>query len=222
MKTNHIRVFCVLVFGLLCAAASVAADKKSDLKPFKQEKKPAASRSKFELYIEIGNRAEESYAFLIDSSTQQCVYSGPLMSGRPGMDSKIGDFIVVSKKANDFSTKYSGPMLYCLRFGFPNGQPTGDCFHQGDPNPSHGCYRNYWWQALVMFEAVPVGTPVHVAKSFNGKFPKNVNQINHSILRRQGREDQSVRDVFAKLKPGEINDDGVLAWTTSSGSATAT
>jgi len=120
-------------------------------------------------------------------------YETPVSSGRPGHLTPTGDFTVLEKDPNHFSSLYgkmvdadgkvldwnadvdmpvpkgakfvAAPMQYFLRFDGANG------LHMGilpGYAASHGCVRLPKGKAILFFDTASVGTPVHV----HGTAPK--------------------------------------------------
>ena len=114
-------------------------------------------------------------------------YETPVSSGRPGHLTPTGDFTVLEKDPNHFSSLYgkmvdadgkvldwnadvdmpvpkggkfvAAPMQYFLRFDGANG------LHMGmlpGYAASHGCVRLPKGKAILFFDTASVGTPVHI------------------------------------------------------------
>jgi len=121
------------------------------------------------------------------------VYETPVSSGRPGHLTPTGNFTVLEKDLNHFSTLYgklvnadgkvidwnadvdmavpkggkfvAAPMQYFLRFDGANGLHAGILPGYA---ASHGCVRLPKGMAILFFDTASVGVPVHV----HGTAPK--------------------------------------------------
>jgi lipoprotein-anchoring transpeptidase ErfK/SrfK len=128
---------------------------------------------------------EEQTAYLIRG--QQVVLASPISTGRSGHLTETGSFKIIEKERNHFSSLYgkivdqngrtvvadadadmavprggkflAAPMRYFMRFHDAIGMHAG--YLPGYP-ASHGCVRMPERNAIVFFNAVEVGTPVHV------------------------------------------------------------
>jgi len=128
---------------------------------------------------------EQQMAYLIRG--RQIVVAAPISSGRPGHLTEMGSFKVIEKERNHFSSLYGkivdangrtavsdadadmrvprggrfipAPMRYFMRFHGADGMHAG--YLPGYP-ASHGCVRLPEQNAIAIFDAVEVGTPVHV------------------------------------------------------------
>lgn len=115
------------------------------------------------------------------------MYEAKVCSGRPGHPTPTGDFTVLEKDQNHFSTLYgkmvdaggkvidwnadsdmavpkggkfvAAPMEYFLRFDGANGLHAG--IIKSFP-ASHGCVRLPKDKAILFFNTAEVGTPVHI------------------------------------------------------------
>jgi len=124
-------------------------------------------------------------AFLIRG--RQLVLESPISSGRYGHLTETGDFKIIEKERNHFSSMYGkivdahgntivsdadadmkvppgakfvpAPMRYFMRFHGATGLHAG--YLPGYP-ASHGCVRLPEELAIAFFNRVEVGTPVHV------------------------------------------------------------
>jgi lipoprotein-anchoring transpeptidase ErfK/SrfK len=113
--------------------------------------------------------------------------ASPISSGRSGHLTETGSFKIIEKERNHFSTLYGkivdrngrtavadadadmavtrggkfipAPMRYFMRFHDATGMHAG--YLPGYP-ASHGCVRMPEQNAITFFNAVEVGTPVHV------------------------------------------------------------
>lgn len=128
---------------------------------------------------------EEQTAYLIRG--RQVVLATPISTGRSGHLTENGSFKIIEKERNHFSSLYgkivdrngrtvvadadadmavpsggkflAAPMRYFMRFHDAIGMHAG--YLPGYP-ASHGCVRLPEQNAIAFFNAVEVGTPVHV------------------------------------------------------------
>jgi lipoprotein-anchoring transpeptidase ErfK/SrfK len=128
---------------------------------------------------------EQQTAYLIRG--RRIVLASPISSGRSGHLTETGSFKVIEKERNHFSSLYGkivdrngrtavadadadmavprggkfipAPMRYFMRFHEATGMHAG--YLPGYP-ASHGCVRMPEQNAIVFFNAVEAGTPVHV------------------------------------------------------------
>jgi lipoprotein-anchoring transpeptidase ErfK/SrfK len=128
---------------------------------------------------------EQQTAYLIRG--RRVVLASPISSGRSGHLTETGAFRIIEKERNHFSTLYGkivdrsgrtvvgdadadmavprggkfvpAPMRYFMRFHAATGMHAG--YLPGYP-ASHGCVRMPEQNAIAFFNAVEVGTPVHV------------------------------------------------------------
>jgi lipoprotein-anchoring transpeptidase ErfK/SrfK len=128
---------------------------------------------------------EQQTAYLIRG--RRIVLASPISSGRSGHLTETGSFKIIEKERNHFSSIYGkivdrngrtavadadadmavprggkfipAPMRYFMRFHDATGMHAG--YLPGYP-ASHGCVRMPEQNAIVFFNAVEVGTPVHV------------------------------------------------------------
>ena len=128
---------------------------------------------------------EQQTAYLIQG--RRVVLASPISSGRSGHLTETGAFKIIEKEKNHFSSLYGkivdargrtavadadadmavprggkfipAPMRYFMRFHEATGMHAG--YLPGYP-ASHGCVRMPEQNAIVFFNAVQVGTPVHV------------------------------------------------------------
>lgn len=128
---------------------------------------------------------QQQTAYLLQG--RQIVMTSPLSTGRSGHLTETGSFKVIEKERNHFSTLYGkivdasgrtivkdadadmrvprggkfipAPMRYFMRFHAATGMHAG--YLPGYP-ASHGCVRMPEENAIAFFNAVEVGTPVHV------------------------------------------------------------
>jgi len=154
----------------------------------------------------------------------------PISSGRYGHLTETGDFKVIEKERNHFSSMYGkivdaqgntvvvdadadmkvprggkfipAPMRYFMRFHAATGMHAG--YLPGYP-ASHGCVRMPEQLAIEFFNRVDIGTPVHVF----GRTPRTNNYYRYGPqpLRRQpwsgGPIDQRMGRVFdPRFGPG--------------------
>ena len=133
--------------------------------------------------IEIDLR--DQLAYLVESG--QVVLATPISSGREGYETKRGAFRIIEKERNHYSTLYGkivdargntivadadadmrvppggrfvpAPMRYFMRFNGAEGMHAG--ILPGYP-ASHGCVRLPEANAIAIFNAIDVGTPVTV------------------------------------------------------------
>ena len=128
---------------------------------------------------------QQQKAYLIRG--RQLVLESPISSGRYGHLTETGDFKVIEKEKNHFSSIYGkivdaqgntivtdadvdmkvprggkfvpAPMRYFMRFHEATGMHAG--YLPGYP-ASHGCVRMPEDLAIAFFNRIEVGTPVHV------------------------------------------------------------
>jgi L,D-transpeptidase catalytic domain len=156
------RGFFLLLFPLVCMAE-------------------ACAQSGYSVEIDL----EEQTAYLIRG--RRIVLASAISSGRSGHLTENGSFKIIEKERNHFSSLYGkivdrngrtvvadadadmavprggkfvpAPMRYFMRFHDATGMHAG--YLPGYP-ASHGCVRMPEQDAIVFFNAVEVGTPVHV------------------------------------------------------------
>ncbi len=149
---------------------------------------------------------QDQTAYLLEDG--QLVLSTPLSSGRAGHETKPGVFKIVEKERNHFSTLYGkivdargntivadadadmplprgarfvpAPMRYFMRFNGAEGMHAG---YLPGYAASHGCVRLPEANAIALFEAVQVGTPVTVF----GRAPSRGFRRDGGYGRRQGQ-----------------------------------
>lgn len=128
---------------------------------------------------------QQQMAYLIHGRT--LVLSSPISTGRAGHRTDTGSFKIIEKERNHYSSLYGkivdaygrtvvadadadmkvprggkfipAPMRYFMRFYDAIGMHAG--YLPGYP-ASHGCVRMPEKRAIAFFNAVEVGTPVHV------------------------------------------------------------
>jgi lipoprotein-anchoring transpeptidase ErfK/SrfK len=128
---------------------------------------------------------EEQRAYLLQG--RRILLTSPVSSGRYGHLTETGSFKVMEKERNHFSSLYGkivdrngntivadadadmkvprggkfipAPMRYFMRFHGADGMHAG--YLPGYP-ASHGCVRLPEQNAIFFFDAVQIGTPVHV------------------------------------------------------------
>jgi hypothetical protein len=128
---------------------------------------------------------QQQMAYLIRG--RQLVLSSPISTGRSGHLTETGAFKIIDKERNHFSSMYGkivdangrtvvsdadadmrvprggkfipAPMRYFMRFHEATGMHAG--YLPGYP-ASHGCVRMPEQNAIAFFNAVEIGTPVHV------------------------------------------------------------
>jgi lipoprotein-anchoring transpeptidase ErfK/SrfK len=141
----------------------------------------AAAQSGYSVEIDL----EQQTAYLIRG--RRIVLASPISSGRSGHLTETGAFKIIEKERNHFSSLYgkivdargrtvvadadadmkvprggkfiAAPMRYFMRFHAATGMHAG--YLPGYP-ASHGCVRMPEQNAIVFFNAVEIGTPVHV------------------------------------------------------------
>jgi lipoprotein-anchoring transpeptidase ErfK/SrfK len=141
----------------------------------------AHAQSPYSVEIDL----EEQTAYLIRG--RHVVLASPISTGRSGHLTDAGSFKIIEKERNHFSSLYgkivdrngrtvvadadadmavprggkflAAPMRYFMRFYDAIGMHAG--YLPGYP-ASHGCVRLPEQNAIVFFNAVEVGTPVHV------------------------------------------------------------
>jgi hypothetical protein len=141
----------------------------------------ARAQSPYSVEIDL----EEQTAYLIRG--RQVVLATPISTGRSGHLTETGSFKIIEKERNHFSSLYGkiidrngrtvvadadadmavprggkflpAPMRYFMRFHDAIGMHAG--YLPGYP-ASHGCVRLPEQNAIALFNAVEVGTPVHV------------------------------------------------------------
>ncbi|MFL6590189.1 MAG: L,D-transpeptidase [Chthoniobacterales bacterium] len=154
----------ILLVGLLLASAAFAR-----------------AQSGFSVEIDL----QQQTAYLIRG--RRIVLASQISSGRSGHLTETGSFKIIEKEQNHFSTLYGkivdrtgrtvvadadadmavprggkfipAPMRYFMRFHAATGMHAG--YLPGYP-ASHGCIRMPEQNAIAFFNAVEVGTPVHV------------------------------------------------------------
>ncbi|HVF70935.1 MAG TPA: L,D-transpeptidase [Chthoniobacterales bacterium] len=142
---------------------------------------PADAQSPYRVEIDL----EQQTAYLING--RRVVLATPISTGRSGHLTDSGSFKIIEKERNHFSSLYGkivdrngrtvvadadadmtvprggkflpAPMRYFMRFDGAVGMHAG--YLPGYP-ASHGCVRLPEQNAIVFFNAVEVGTPVHV------------------------------------------------------------
>lgn len=143
----------------------------------------SAARAQSGYSVEID--LEQQTAYLIRG--RRIVLASPISTGRSGHLTETGAFKIIEKERNHFSSLYGkiidargrtvvadadadmavprggkfipAPMRYFMRFHAATGMHAG--YLPGYP-ASHGCVRMPEQNAIVFFNAVEVGTPVHV------------------------------------------------------------
>jgi lipoprotein-anchoring transpeptidase ErfK/SrfK len=163
---KQVRAFWVTLPSIFAFAASALAQQ---------------SGSPFRVELDLGQQT----AYLIRG--RQVVLKSPISSGRYGHLTETGDFKVIEKERNHFSSMYGkivdsqgttvvvdadadmkvprggkfipAPMRYFMRFHEATGMHAG--YLPGYP-ASHGCVRMPEELAIAFFNRVDVGTPVHV------------------------------------------------------------
>jgi lipoprotein-anchoring transpeptidase ErfK/SrfK len=128
---------------------------------------------------------EQQTAYLIRG--RRIVVASPISSGRSGHLTETGSFKIIEKERNHFSSLYGkivdargrtivadadadmrvprggkflpAPMRYFMRFHEATGMHAG--YLPGYP-ASHGCVRMPEQNAIAFFNAIELGTPVHV------------------------------------------------------------
>lgn len=141
----------------------------------------ARAQSDYSVEIDLGRQT----VYLIEG--RQVVLSSPISSGRSGHLTETGSFKIIEKERNHFSSMYGkivdssgrtivsdadadmnvprggkfipAPMRDFMRFHAATGMHAG--YLPGYP-ASHGCVRMPESNAIAFFNAVQVGTPVHV------------------------------------------------------------
>ena len=141
----------------------------------------ASAQSAYSVEIDL----EEQTAYLIRG--RQVVLATPISTGRSGHLTETGSFKIIEKERAHFSSLYgkivdrngrtvvadadadmavprggkflAAPMRYFMRFHDAIGMHAG--YLPGYP-ASHGCVRLPEQNAIAFFNAVEVGTPVHV------------------------------------------------------------
>src|ERR1043166_3962906 len=141
----------------------------------------ARAESGFSVEIDL----EQQTAYLIRA--RRIVLASEISTGRSGHLTETGSFKIIEKERNHFSTLYGkivdrsgrtvvtdadadtevprggkflpAPMRYFMRFHDATGMHAG--YLPGYP-ASHGCVRMPEQNAIAFFNAVEVGTPVHV------------------------------------------------------------
>lgn len=141
----------------------------------------AQSRSGYSIEIDL----QEQVAYLVQDD--EVVLSTPISSGRAKYNTTRGTFKITEKERNHFSNLYGkivdargntivadadsdmavprgarfvpAPMRYFMRFNGAEGMHAG---HLPGYPASHGCVRLPEANAIALFEAVEVGTPVTV------------------------------------------------------------
>jgi hypothetical protein len=160
---------------LCCGQFSFLSSRPSSLARHSPKHAPLRSRSIFRIKPPTS------------SATEHAVLSTPISSGRYGHLTETGSFKVIEKERDHFSTLYGriedarghtivadadvdmpvprggkfvpAPMRYFVRFNSETGMHAG--YLPGYP-ASHGCVRLPEKNAIAIFNAVEVGTPVTV------------------------------------------------------------
>jgi len=160
--------FCLIVASLLPAMLAISASAQSE-----------RTRSSVEIDL------QEQMAWLIQDG--RAILSTPISTGRSGHYTERGSFQIIEKERNHFSNMYGkivdargdtvvadadadmavprggkfvpAPMRYFMRFHSATGMHAG--YLPGYP-ASHGCVRMPEENAIAFFNALQVGTPVHV------------------------------------------------------------
>lgn len=143
----------------------------------------STARAQFGYSVEID--LEQQTAYLIRG--RRILLASPISSGRSGHLTETGSFKIIEKERNHFSSLYGkivdargrtvvadadadmrvprggkflpAPMRYFMRFHAATGMHAG--YLPGYP-ASHGCVRMPEQNAIAFFNAVEIGTPVHV------------------------------------------------------------
>ena len=143
----------------------------------------SAARAGSDYSVEID--LQQQTAYLIRG--RHIVLASPISTGRAGHLTQTGAFRIIEKERNHFSTLYGRivdangrtivsdadadmhvprggkfiptPMRYFMRFDAATGMHAG--YLPGYP-ASHGCVRMPEENAIAFFNAIEVGTPVHV------------------------------------------------------------
>ena len=141
----------------------------------------AVAQSEYSVEIDL----QQQTAYLIRG--RQVLLSSPISSGRSGHLTETGSFKIIEKERNHFSSMYGkivdangrtvvadadadmrvprggkfipAPMRYFMRFHSATGMHAG---YLPGYAASHGCVRMPEQNAIALFNAVEVGTPVHV------------------------------------------------------------
>ena len=169
-----------------------------------------ALRAETDNSVEIDLQQQTAYLL----RGRQVVLTSPLSTGRSGHLTETGSFKIIEKERNHFSTLYGkivdasgrtvvtdadadmhvprggkfipAPMRYFMRFHEAIGMHAG--YLPGYP-ASHGCVRMPEEKAIAFFNAVSVGTPVHVfgrpprQDEYNTYGPQPTRRINGDLRR---------------------------------------
>lgn len=132
---------------------------------------PDTRYSYYQKYVDI-NISEQKLS-LYENGIALGVY--PISSGKPGMDTPVGIFKVMSKSPNAYSKKYALYMPHWMQFtgqghglhGLPYWKLKGGGVIKEGVNHlgirvSHGCVRLSWEAAEKVYNEVEIGTPVIV------------------------------------------------------------
>ncbi|HEV3410571.1 MAG TPA: L,D-transpeptidase, partial [Chthoniobacterales bacterium] len=158
---------------------------------------------------------QQQMAYLIHG--RQLVLASPISSGRAGYNTKTGSFKIIEKKRTHFSNLYGkivdargrtvvadadadmrvprggrfvpAPMHYFMRYNGAEGMHAG--YLPGYP-ASHGCVRLPREYAIAFFNAVDVGTPVHVF----GRTPRQNDYFRYGPQPRQPRYQPRLQPRF--------------------------
>jgi lipoprotein-anchoring transpeptidase ErfK/SrfK len=159
---------------------------------------------------------QDQMAYLLEDGYP--VLSSPISSGRARYHTSRGSFKIIQKERNHFSNLYGkivdargntvvadadadmpvprggrfvpAPMRYFMRFNGAEGMHAG---HLPGYPASHGCVRLPEANAIELFAAVDVGTPVTVF----GTTPhgRSRNQFDYSARQPRRQQQQSVRRI---------------------------
>ena len=157
---------------------------------------------------------QDQLAYLIQDG--EVVLTTPISSGRAGHYTTRGAFKIIEKERNHYSNMYGkivdargntvvadadadmavprggrfvpAPMRYFMRFNGAEGMHAG---HLPGYPASHGCVRLPEQNAIMLFEAVEVGTPVTVF----GTTPRRGSSLENGYSMQRRRQPQMSRRV---------------------------
>ncbi len=163
---------------------------------------------------------QDQMAYLLENG--QVTVASPISSGRAGYQTTRGSFKIIEKERNHYSTLYGkivdargntiladadtympvsrvarfvpAPMRYFIRFNGAEGMHAG---HLPGYAASHGCVRLPEANAIAIFEAADVGTPVTVF----GTTPVRRVQRNLGVTTQRRRQQPTARGFDPRLDP---------------------
>ncbi len=127
--------------------------------------------SPYEIYISLN---EQRLYLLKDDDV---VFTAVVSTGTPSNPTPIGRFRILGKERAHFSEKYDVNMLFWMPFenGYGLHALEGKSYLKKLGRiDSHGCVRLSHEAARFMFETIPRGTPVIIARIFDPPPPENI------------------------------------------------